>query len=389
MQQSQVQRSPHEEFILTAIIVGLVCGLAFIIWYLFHEQLTEVLRWIRVFEMWLVSLVVGKDFAIMLPNVGVQHLEVWRNWLPIADVKNIGFREIQVMTYLAVPPLKPVFLGLLGAMMLWTLFHGPGTRYRRKMTLNALMKEQAKDFPSIAPFIKFNPHKMPSRIPGQSVPVKLPIFAEALSPEEWIAFHKIKVRNHKIDVNQTYQALALQLGPRWKGPFKLPGHAQGLYAAFALRHARKRKESEELLGEMSLSWTPKGGYKPSMKLKLKIRKVIKHPKLGGALRKYADRHAYTTTALLRCLTRAREEGGVLAPASFLWLRGQDRALWYPLNNLGRKSYHAEAAGALVHFTNELISAQKIPTPRFEEVIKGIETFLRGPSSRPIPPLAKK
>ena len=388
MQQPQVQRSPHEEFILTAIIVGLVCGLAFLIWYIFHEQLTEVLRWIRIFEMWLVSLMVSKDFAIIIPSVGVQNLEIWRNWLPTDDVRNIGFQEILVMTHLAVPPLMPVFETLLGAMILWTLFRGPGTRYRRKMTLDTLMKEQAKAFPSIAPFIKFNPHKMPSRVLGKAVPSKLPIFAEALSPEEWIAFHKIKVKNHKIDVNQTYQALALQLGPRWKGPLKMPIHAQGLYAAFALRHARKRKESENLLGEMSLAWTPKGGFRPSIKLRLKIRKVIKNRKLGGALQKYADRHAYTTTALLRCLARAREEGGVLAPASFLWLRGQDRTLWYPLNNLGRKSYHAEAAGALVHFTNELISAQKIPTPRFEEVLKGIETFLSGPSSRPIPPLSK-
>ena len=78
----------------------------------------------------------------------------------------------------------------------------------------------------------------------------------------------------------------------------------------------------------------------------------------------------------------------MAPASFLWLRGQDRALWYPLNNLGRKSYHAEAVGALVHYTNELIAGQKIPMPRFDDVIRGIEAFLRGPGSKPIPPLDK-
>ena len=388
MQQQQAMRSPHEEFILTAVIAGLIFALAWLIWYIFHEQLTDFLRWIRVFEMWIVSLIINQDYVIMIPDIGVQYLKVWRNWLPDADVKNIGFQGIQVMTYLAVYPLKHFFGGLLSIMILWTAFFGPGTKYHRKMTPETLMKEQAKSFPSIAPFINFNPSKMPFRVLGQPVPAKLPMFSEALSPEEWVSFHKINVKNHQIDVNQTYQALALQLGKRWQGPLKLPAHAQGLYAAFALRHARKRKESEELLGNMSLSWTPRGGYRPSIKLRLQIRRIIKNPKLGGALQKYANQHAYTTTALLRCLARAREEGGVLAPASFLWLRGQDRALWYPLNNLGRKSYHAEAVGALVHFTNELISSQKIPTPRFEDVVKGIETFLNGPSSRVIPPRSK-
>ncbi|MCK5659032.1 MAG: hypothetical protein KAH96_04060 [Alphaproteobacteria bacterium] len=388
MQQQQALRSPHEEFILTAIIAGLIFGLAYLIWYLFRAQLTEVLRLIRIFEMWIVSFIVSNDYAIMIPDLGVQYLKIWRDWLPTANVDNIGFQEIQVMTYLAVPPLKHLFGVLLSIMILWTTFFGPRTKYHRRMKPNELMKEQAKSFPSIEPFIKFNPSKMPFRVLGQAVPSKLPMFSEALSPEEWIAFHEIKVKNHQIDVNQAYQALALQLGGRWQGPLKLPSHAQGLYAAFALRHARKRKESEELLGKMSLSWTPKGGYKPSIKLRLQIRSIIKNPKLGGSIQKYANRHAYTTTALLRCLARAREEGGVLAPASFLWLRGQDRALWYPLNNLGRKSYHAEAVGALVHFTNELISSQKIPTPRFEDVVKGIETFLSGPSSRAIPSRGK-
>jgi intracellular multiplication protein IcmP len=216
--------------------------------------------------------------------------------------------------------------------------------------------------------------------------VKLPLFAEALSPEEWITYSQIRVQGNQIDANQTYQALLAQLGGRWQGPLKLPLHAQGLYAAFALRHARKRKDSEELLNAMSRHWSREGGLKLPASLKKTIRKIITDPKLGGALQKYADQHAYETTALLRCLKRAREEGGVLAPASFLWLRAVDRNLWYPLNNLGRRSYHAEAVGALVHYTNELIAGQKIPTPRFDEVIKGIQDTITGPMGRPIPPL---
>jgi intracellular multiplication protein IcmP len=178
------------------------------------------------------------------------------------------------------------------------------------------------------------------------------------------------------------------LGKRWQGPLKLSWPAQSLYAACALRHARKRKDSEDLLDQLSLSWSPESGLKLTLKLKNRIRQIIKDPKLGGALQKYTDKHAFETTAMLRALSRARQEGGVLAPASFLWLRAADRALWYPMNNLGRKSYHAEAVGALVHYTNELIAGQKIPAPRFDETIKGIEAYLSGPGAGPIPELKK-
>lgn len=374
--------------ILAAIVFGLLFVIVWAIWHYFHAQLTDALRWVRVGEMWLATLLVKSNYAVVVPNAGTQSMQVWRDWLPKANVGNIGIPEIIVTTYLAVLPLRPIFVGLIGVMMLWAILFGPGTKYRRRMSLETLIQEQARSFPAIAPFVKFDPRKMPHRVLGGAVPSKLPMFSEALSPEEWIAFHEIKVQNNQIDLNRAHQALALQLGKRWQGPLKLPMHAQAFYAACALRHARKRKESEALLNELSLNWTPDGGLNLPSNVKSQVRSIIKDPKLGGALQKYADKHAFEATALLRSLARAREEGGVLAPASFLWMRGQDRTLWYPMNNLGRKSYHPEAVGALVHYTNELIAGQKIPTPRFDDVIKGFEAFLRSPGARTIPPLDK-
>ena len=64
--------------------------------------------------------------------------------------------------------------------------------------------------------------------------------------------------------------------------------------------------------------------------------------------------------MVRALWYARSEGGVLAPAQFLWLRGHDRALWYPLNNLGRKSFHIEAMGAMCQYKAEKRVSRPIP-----------------------------
>jgi intracellular multiplication protein IcmP len=384
---SQQQKSPHEEFILTVVILGLLGGAGYAIWYFFHTELTQAVRWIRWAELWIDKVLVGDDYAIDSPS-GRMTVAQWRAWLRVAPVDQIEPMHIKIMTELAVPPLKFLIAGIIGLMGLFTIFFGHGTQYRRRMNLEALMREQARSFPSIQPFLKFDPRKLPARAPGAPVPSQLPMFAEALSPEEWIAYHEVPYVNGRLDPNKAWQALSLQLGKRWQGADKLPLHAQGLFAVCAYKHVRKRKDSEALLDALSLSWSAEKGFKPPAKVVAEIRKVLKDPKLGGSLSKYADQHAYETTALLRALSVAREQGGVLAPAQFLWLRGHDRTLWYPMNNLGRKSYHAEAAGALVHYTNEIIAGQKIPTPRFDEVLRAFEGYLKS-GMRVIPPLEKK
>lgn len=373
-------------FFAVIFILGGACAL---IWYVFSEQLTDFVRWVRWGELWAAKILVGDDHTIRSRDPGGNlNVAQWRAWLKEADVKVIEPVHIKVVTMLAVPPLRIPFAVCLGLMTLYIIFFGYGSQYKRKMDLEGLIREQSRSFPPIQPFIKFDPRKTSSRAPGMPVPAQLPLFAEALSPEEWLAFHEIPYTGGKVDRSKAWQALTLQLGKRWRGPDKLPIYAQGLYASFCLKAQRKRKDSEDLLNEMARSWTPEGGFNPSSKLRSRIRKVIADPKFGGSMRPHVDQHAWETTALLRALSRARSEGGVLAPAEFVWLRGADRALWYPLNNLGRKSFHAEASGALVHFTNELIAGQKIPTPRFEAVITVLEEFMKSTAARGVPELDK-
>lgn len=381
----QGPKSPHEDFLIPAMIFFILFGISWAIWKTYHLELTSALRWVRVTEMRIASLWVDKDYAVPYDNT-VQTLASWREWLPRARPEDIRPADIRAMTVVALTPLKYVFSALLFLAALWVVFRGPNTQYRRIMGLERLMEEQAKMFPVISPFLKFNPSKIKPRAPGDPVPRRLPLFAEALTPEEWAAYNQVPFKNGKLDRNKAWEALGQQLGPRWRGALKMPLHRQGLFAAFALKHVRKRKESEKMLADLAMAWSAEGGFNPPQKLVTQIREVIRDPKIGGKLAPFADRHAYEATAMLRALSRARQEGGVLAPAEFLWLRGQDRALWYPLNNLGRRAYHAEACGALTHYVNEIVADQKIPTPRFDEVIKVIEKWLAAPSAKPIPPL---
>jgi intracellular multiplication protein IcmP len=88
--------------------------------------------------------------------------------------------------------------------------------------------------------------------------------------------------------------------------------------------------------------------------------------------------------MIRALLTAREEGGVLAPAQFVWLRGYDRALWYPLNNLGRQAYHMEAAGAMAHFKAERLTRRPIPKPKLDGALRTLSDLMRSSRARAIP-----
>ena len=98
--------------------------------------------------------------------------------------------------------------------------------------------------------------------------------------------------------------------------------------------------------------------------------------MGRVTEKVAAQHAFVTPAMLRCLQVARDQGGVLAPAQFLWLRGVDRSMWYALNNLGRGAVHTEAAGAIGHFRAERAAGKPIPNPQVDTAIDGLSYYLK-------------
>jgi intracellular multiplication protein IcmP len=69
------------------------------------------------------------------------------------------------------------------------------------------------------------------------------------------------------------------------------------------------------------------------------------------------------------------KGGVLPTASFRWLKTIDRNLFYCLNNVGRRKFHIEGAGAVNHFFAERILQAPITNPRFNEVINSLVEYL--------------
>jgi intracellular multiplication protein IcmP len=381
------EHTTHDTGIGWAILLVCIAVLLWLLWYYYDVEIRDGIRWIRYWEMWLVSWFVGDDYTVIFSDQPTN----WRKGFedtPLWKPEQLKYEHLSYFTALAMQPYQMVFISIMGVMACWCMFLGPGTAYRKHLGLEDLMERQAEVFPVIAPFISFNPSTQPARPPGSPVPAELPLFAEALGPEEWLAYHEVKVEGGKIDEAEAARAFEKQLIGRWKGPMALQPYQQILLAAFALKSARKRKEADEILGRIAKCWSAKDGLRLGRDSSLlrEARKILKDDKISGRCLAEANRHAFVASAMLRALAFAREEGGVMAPAQFVWLRGHDRTLWYPLNNLGRQSFHMEALGAMSHYKAERMTKRPIPVPKVENGVKTIQEYMASNRARPIPPI---
>ena len=412
----QAENTLHENAIGWAIMLAVFAVIIYIFWYFKSEEVRNIIRWIRYGEAWILQwfIMAGQMLGIsdgtfnfrgesisfwdaFNGNPDIMRKEAGGRGNPNASlyygIKNynknaLTFDHLSLFNAMTMGIMKIFFVALTALAALWTLFYGPQTQYRTRLGLDGLIARQSKNFPVISPFVDFNPSLQPPRPPGSPVPVELPLFAEALGPEEWLAFNQIPIPDGKIDEEAAAKVFRRQLIGRWKGVKALQPYQQILLAAFALKASRKRNEADAMLSRIALCWSAKKGLdlNKDRSLTAEARKILKNKDISGGTIAACNRHAFVTTALLRGLAYAREEGGVLAPAQFVWLRAHERTLWYPLNNLGRHSYHMEALGAMSHYKAEKLTDRPIPTPKMEGAVDMITKYMTSPIARPIPQL---
>jgi intracellular multiplication protein IcmP len=377
----------HDNAVGWFILALVFAAFCWLIWYLFDAQIRDAIRWVRYGEMWLLHFFIPADYTITFDGKLLNWHDGYK-MVPRWQAEEMQTIHMALISALAMQPLRVVFTILVALAGFWVLTSGPRTHNRRKLGLEGLISHQAKNFPVIAPFITFDPSKQPPRPPGTPVPAELPSFAEALGPEEWLAYNSIPAPDGKLDRKATSRAFQRQLIGRWKGVKALPPYQKVLLAAFCLKAARKRNLSDDMLGRMAKCWSHEKGLRLASDNKLlgDAIKVLKTESLSAKTLAECNKHAFVTTALLRALQFAREEGGVLAPAQFVWLRAHDRTLWYPLNNLGRQSFHMEALGAMTHFKEERMTQRPIPTPKVERAVDSISDYMASGRARPIPEL---
>ena len=298
-------------------------------------------------------------------------------------------------------------------------------KYRRKHDLESMLHEQAKSFPTIRLFKHLNPianrdlmpkdfaegamrqlnaskGKIGDLISGVKIMIRPSGFTRSINPEEWLVsnglvldpptFKKLTSGLFPADDREFYfseqwehlsiasisEVLENQLVSAWTGPENLPPHLKALFAVMTLFYGYELKAGNAMLDELGKiseravieKTTVRNLIQKDAEMMAKIEKVIKSTP-GQQMSQIAKGHAWVESALPTLLKMARFERGVLASASFLWLKNEDRAAWYILNATGNETVNVEAAGAMAHNRAEIDFKSPLYVPHVYQAARSI------------------
>lgn len=209
-----------------------------------------------------------------------------------------------------------------------------------------------------------------------------PNLDQARTPMEWLRDNSIRLTpKDGLDRKACEDAFKAQLGDMWHSPAAcslwvrcllviIGLHADGANGKDKAKLARQVRYD---IADVYASVTDKA--KRRARLEEIVAPHMADAKLVARLERLGKKHAYVSTALIAMLIWAREKAGVLPSAEFPWVKAVDRSLWYALNNVGRRSFHIEGAGAMNHFFAEKAFDKALITPKVEQAVGGVVDYL--------------
>lgn len=102
----------------------------------------------------------------------------------------------------------------------------------------------------------------------------------------------------------------------------------------------------------------------------RIEKIL-NGRPGKQMLEVANKHAWLESAFPAMLTFARKDRGVLPAAAFLWLKPEDRKIWYILDNVGSEAVMIESAGPMSHFRAENQIGKPIRRPAVYQAARAL------------------
>lgn len=266
-----------------------------------------------------------------------------------ADVTRLS-KDLRIFMFL--------FVGL---PLLWLLkkvaYANPGQRFKRRLGATTLIKVQAHEWPWVLPSMKLDLVKEP---------IDKGAWAMSRNPVEFCKHYRL-LSGKAVDEERAEKLFASQLGKLWEGPERLNSYQKALFACFIAQLCRNKDDpggSRDSLRQLSIGMSE---GKPDFSFVDRL--IAKHYN-DERVQKVVTKHAYVATVMCAVLKEARRNG-VMPCAFFLWLRPLDRALWYTLQGLGRRSYFVEGAGAHAHFLAEQVAGHAIARPYVKYASKAL------------------
>lgn len=279
----------------------------------------------------------------------------------------IDWENFVTIRHIVGSQVKWIVSGIIAALAVVILFQMEGDSFKRVFSLAggkgrgpSLALEAARKWRTAAASASFDPDGRDRNI--------LP----ARTPMEWLRDNKIKFENSELDEDAARDAFARQLGKPWHGIAKADLPVQTVLVLCAM-HLLRDKNAMRMREEVSVAWAAGGDGIP--KMKEIVEWALGNEKIVKVINKVGSKHAYANPVVIAMLDRARAKTGVLPAADFVWMRRVDRDLWYTINNVGRRRFHIEGAGAVAHYQAERVLGSPIPEPHVDNAIEGILDYM--------------
>lgn len=198
-------------------------------------------------------------------------------------------------------------------------------------------------------------------------------WASAKKPQE-IAI-EFKLLDNPKDYNtlnreKAKKYFARQLGELFTGMDNLTPIQKALCGCFFAHYLGNPRAARYAFLDMAGSYAK--GSKPDYSTGIALFEKYKNEK---SVQNIMNGHRYVSTAMMSMFEKAKERG-IIISKYFLWLKIEDRILYYALNNVGREVAWVECAGIFDHFQHEKNLGKPMAKMYVDEAVIGLEKALK-------------
>lgn len=278
-----------------------------------------------------------------------------------ADPWNIPFKEAYFVMYRAGFPYSLLVLALSVYIGL-SVKKGAYAKAIRRLDADTLVEATSHSFSAVAPVVGKDITKDDS-----------PRWAVSMRPEEYAKKFNLIVAD-KLDTRAALSRLRADLGSPIETPDKMSDPWKVLFAVFSEMAAGDKAEARRVIDALNYS-AMNSACRPDYSA---ANALYQKHKNGDLYKREVIYHRYPGTLIMRLLEMAREECGVLPASEFLWVKPNDRALWYVINTTGRKVSFVESAAVFAQYKAEKVaraSGMALKQPCVEEAVDALERDL--------------
>lgn len=297
-----------------------------------------------------------------------------------------------------------------------------------KLSMEGILQKYAKSFPALEPYVNFNPAAMeditftrddkekikylPALQPVEYATMVPPLFLEKEAEDDASLRLPIWSESDGFDDDLAEKAFKKQLGSHFTGLENMEPVEKRVYSYFVTQVSFNKAEMQSLMMKMANHIIMNKGAAKKIKYtgaklklykkineiysnriaakgkkgdpseiknekfinKLTLSKEFKQPLNDITGESIMNNHAYVYTGLMTMLDIARK-GGVIPPVDFLYIKHENRTLFYALSSVGKKVSYVESAGVFAHWLLETHINRPIPTAEVSEAINGLKTAL--------------